>query len=82
MASYIPQTSIQDEVISFLLTSPNAQAILGFQASENAQQRLLYLLEANRDGTLTPSERAELEEASHMNHLMMLLKAKAAQMAK
>ncbi len=82
MTSYIPQTSIQDEVISFLLTAPNAQAILGFQASANAQHRLQYLLDANREGTLTPTERAELEEASNLNHLLMLLKAKAAQTVK
>jgi len=34
-------------------------------------------LDANRNGTLTDGERAELDEATHINHFMMLLKAKA-----
>ena len=42
-----------------------------------AQERLRYLLEANYQGTLSDEERAELDEASQMNHFIMLLKAKA-----
>jgi hypothetical protein len=48
-----------------------------FHASETAQERLRYLLETNREGLLSDEERAELDEASQMNHFMMLLKAKA-----
>lgn len=75
-----PQANIQDEVVSFLLTSPDAEAILKFQASEAAQLRLRYLLDVSRNGKIAPHEQAELEEASGLNHLIMLLKAKAAQM--
>jgi hypothetical protein len=37
-------------------------------------------LDANRQGTLTDQERAELDEASQMNHFIILLKAKAHKM--
>ena len=75
----IAAPSIQDEVLTFLLSSPTPQEIIAFHASDAAQERLRYLLEANRQGTLTDAERAELDEASQLNHFVMLLKAKAHQ---
>lgn len=77
MADYAPPTSIQEEVLTFLLSSPTPQHIIEFHASERAQERLRYLLEANRQGTLSSEERAELDEASQMNHFIVLLKARA-----
>lgn len=75
----IAAVGIQDEVLAFLLSSPTPQQIIEFQASEAAQERLRYLLEANRQGTITDVERAELDEASQLNHFFMRLKAKAHQ---
>lgn len=80
MAS-VTSTSIQEEVLTFLLSSPTPQQIIAFRASEAAQERLRDLLEANRQGTLSDAERAELDEASQMNHFVMRLKAKAHQAA-
>ena len=75
----VAATSIQDEVLTFLLSSPTSQQIIAFHASDAAQERLHVLLEGNREGTLTDAERAELDEASQLNHFMMRLKAKAHQ---
>lgn len=75
----VTASGIQDEVLTFLLSSPTPQQIIGFRASDAAQERLRYLLEANRQGTLTDAERAELDEASQLNHFVMLLKARAYQ---
>lgn len=75
------QTSIQEEVLTFLLASPSPQQIIAFHASTGAQERLRYLLDANRQGILTDEERAELDEASLMNHFVIRLKAKARQVA-
>jgi hypothetical protein len=77
MADYAPPTGIQEEVLAFLVTSPTPQQIVDFQASDAAQARLRYLLAGNRDGTLSPQERGELDEASQINHFVTLLKAKA-----
>ena len=79
MLDHAPPTSIQEEVLSFLLSTPTPQRIIDFHASEAAQERLRYLLDANRQGILIDEERAELDEASQMNHFIMLLKAKARQ---
>lgn len=77
--SGITTTSIQDEVLTFLLSSPTPQQIITFRASDAAQERLRVLLEANRQGTLTDMERAELDEASQYNHFVIQLKARAHQ---
>jgi hypothetical protein len=77
MSDYAPSANIQEEILAFLLSSPTPRQIVKFHASETAQERLRYLLETNREGLLSDEERAELDEASQMNHFMMLLKAKA-----
>jgi len=77
MTDFAPPTSIQDEVMEFLLSSPTPQQIIEFGASDIAQQRLRYLLDANRNDALIPEEIAELDEASHVNQFMMTLKAEA-----
>ena len=82
MTDYAPPASIQDEVLGFLLLSPTPQQIIAFHASDAAQQRLRYLLDANREGTLSDAERGELEEASQINHFVTRLKAKAHQTLK
>ncbi len=79
MAGIAAIGGIQEEVLTFLLSSPTPQQIIEFQASDAAQQRLRDLLEANRQGTLTDAERAELDEASQLNHFVIRLKAKAHQ---
>lgn len=77
MNDFAPSINIRDEVMAFLLTSPTPQQIIGFRACAVAQERLRYLLDANRNGTLTLEEDAELEDTSNVNHFMMGLKAKA-----
>ena len=69
--------TIQDEVVSFLLSAPSTQQIIEFKASAEAQERLRVLLDANRVGTLSTEERGELDEASQINHFVILLKARA-----
>jgi hypothetical protein len=77
MTENAPSANIQEEVMAFLLTSPTPQDIIDFHASDAAQSRLRYLLEVNREGTLSDAERTELDDASQINHFMILLKAKA-----
>ena len=77
MTELAPAVSIREEILTFLLSSPTPQQIVDFHASEAAQMRLRYLIDANRQGTLSAAERAELDEASAMNRFVTLLKAKA-----
>lgn len=77
MSDFAPSTTTMDEVLDFLLSQPTPEQIIAFHASEAAQLRLRYLLDANREGRLTEAEEAELDEASQLNHFITLLKAKA-----
>lgn len=79
MTDFAPPANIQDEVFGFLLLSPTPQQIIDFHASDAAQQRLRYLLDGNCAGILSDEERAELDEASQINHFIIRLKAKAHQ---
>ena len=72
-----PSITIQDEVLDFLMTSPTPEEIIAFRASDAAQERLRFLLDANRNETISDVEQAELEEASSINHFFALLKARA-----
>lgn len=66
-----------EEVLDFLLSAPSLAQVIALHSSESAQQRLRYLLEANRNGMLTAEERAELEISLNVEHLVRLLKIRA-----
>ncbi len=65
------------EVLDFLVNRPTPQDIATFKVSPVAQARLRALLEKNREGTLSKTEAAELDLHEQLEHLMILLKAKA-----
>ena len=65
------------EVLDFLLTRPTPHDILVFKVSDAAQARLRLLLDKNREETLSAQEEAELNIYEQLEHLMILLKAKA-----
>jgi hypothetical protein len=65
------------EVLDFLLNRPTPQDIVAFKVSPAAQERLGELLAKNRLGELSETEVAELDLYEQLEHLMILLKAKA-----
>ena len=71
----IPQAYL--EVLDFLMTRPTPQDIGAFKVSPAAQERLRLLLDKSREGTLTNSEVAELDVYEQLEHLMILMKARA-----
>jgi hypothetical protein len=70
-------TLAYEEVLEFLLNRPTPEAIVAFKVSSAAQARIRMLLENNREATLNAAETAELDLYEQLEHLMMLLKAKA-----
>jgi hypothetical protein len=65
------------EVLDFLVTSPGPREILAFKVSPATQARLGDLLEKNREEGLTELEQAELDAFEQIEHVMVLLKARA-----
>ncbi|HEY9652336.1 MAG TPA: hypothetical protein V6C95_16885 [Coleofasciculaceae cyanobacterium] len=69
--------SVYLEILDFLIKRPTPSEIAGFKVSTAAQERLRTLLDKNREATLTSSETAELDIYEQLNHLLILLKARA-----
>jgi len=65
------------EVLDFLLTRPTPQDIVAFKVSTAAQDRIRTLLDKNREEAVSDTEAAELDVYEQLEHLMILLKAKA-----
>lgn len=66
-----------DEMIDFLVSGPTPQQIIEHKASPAVQSRLEELLDKNREEGLTEAEAAEMSTFRQVNHLMILLKARA-----
>lgn len=73
----VQRLSVWDEVDEFLISTPTPEQILAFRPSESTQQRLSALLAANRNGEITPSEQAELNDHMALETFMRRLKVKA-----
>lgn len=69
--------SVYAEVLDFLLMRPTPQEIIDFKVSNESQKPLQILLAKNRETSLTPEEVAELDVFEQLEHLMILLKARA-----
>ena len=63
--------------VEYLLEKMTPEEILAYHASDKEQERAEELTEKNKDGTLTPEERAELQEMMNLEALVNLLKVRA-----
>ena len=77
--SFASQTTLFDEILDFLASTPTPEAIIEFRPSDELQSYASSLLNKNRDGELSIEERHELDEFQRMNHFMTMLKARAYQ---
>ncbi|PAX58304.1 hypothetical protein [Brunnivagina elsteri] len=69
--------AVYQEVLDFLIKRPTPEEIIAFKVSSQAQTRLSELLEKNRSTTLSSMELAELDIYEQLEHMMILLKARA-----
>jgi hypothetical protein len=73
----VVRASVYDEVLEFLTSAPTPEQIIAFRPSEAIQERVRYLLDMNRNGTLTAEEQVELDEFEQVEHFMRRLKIHA-----
>ena len=64
-------------ILSFLASGPNPQQLMEFRPAPEMQGRLDELLEKSRGDTLTDLEKQELEEYERIEHIVIMLKARA-----
>jgi hypothetical protein len=67
-------TKAYDEIVDLLALSPH---LLEFQPSEQSKARVWELVGQEKSGTLTPDEKAELDQYGQLEHLLRLAKARA-----
>ena len=65
------------ELIDFLSARPTAKQVLTHKSSLAVQERLEELLDKNREAGLTAAEEEEMDAYRLVNHVMILLKARA-----
>ena len=71
------RSALAQEIIEFLGRGPSALEIVSFRPSAESIERTADLLERNRESTLSPEERAEIEEICAWNRVFALIKAQA-----
>ena len=69
---------VYDELVEYLARIATPEQILAFKVSDTMQQRADELLDRNNEGELTSEEQAELQQMLHFDHMVSLLKARAA----
>ena len=72
-------TSAEQEIVDFIVSGTTPESIIRYRPSEEATLRLEDLIEREKEGALSPEERAELDHCMHLEHLMRMAKAKARQ---
>jgi hypothetical protein len=66
-----------EETVDFLASGPTPAQIIAFKVSPATQARLDELLDKNREEGLTDAESAELDAFAQVNHVILLIKARA-----
>ena len=65
------------EIARFLASGPTPEQIVAYHPSPEAAERAYALIAAERNGTITEDERAELDSCVSLEHMMRLVKVEA-----
>ena len=72
-----PAVQTASEIIEFLAQGPSPSEVMTYHVSDRAQERLSRLLAINEAGLASKEEQSELDEIEQIEHVTILLKAKA-----
>lgn len=75
MSATTPHRTLTVEVAEFLAHAPSSDEMARYHISDAAQERVRDLMDKNADGTLTPTETAELDEITVLDQLFTLIRA-------
>jgi hypothetical protein len=67
------------EIIDFIAAGTTPEAVAHFQPSCESQQRVMELVEREKESGLTPEEKTELDHFIELEHILRMAKAKARQ---
>lgn len=72
-------TRAYEEVIDFIAAGTTPNNVVRFRPSEEARERILYLVEREKSASLSSKEKSELDHYIQLEHIMRLAKARARQ---
>ena len=67
------------DIIDFIAAGTTPEAVADFRPSLEAQQRLAALIQIEKEGSLSPEEKAELDHFMDLEHILRMAKARARQ---
>jgi hypothetical protein len=70
-------TRVYEEIVEFIAAGPSPDGLVAFRPSADARARVAELLRAEKEGTLSAEDKAELDHDLQLEHLMRLVKAQA-----
>ncbi len=68
-----------EEVVNFIATQTTRGSLLSFQPSDQAKERVMELVQKEKNSSLATDEKSELDHYLQLEHLMRLAKARAKQ---
>jgi hypothetical protein len=74
-------TRVYEELVDFIAGGSTADDVAAWSPSSQACERVADLIAAEKAGTLSDSDRIELERYMELEHLMRLAKARARRQA-
>ncbi len=73
----IAQLQAYEEFVEFITSSPSLEQIANFRLSDEAENHISQLLDANQNRRLSQAEAAELDEYLRLEHIMRKAKIRA-----
>ena len=73
----ITQLKAYEEFVEFITSHPTIEDVTNFHLSDESQQAIRDLLDANRNGNLTAQEAAELDEYVRLEYIIQQAKVRA-----
>ena len=64
-------------ILDFLASRPSPEEIAAFGPTPETVERVRTLLEREKSGNIVPAEKAELDEYQHLEHLIIMIKARS-----
>jgi hypothetical protein len=68
---------VYEEVVDFIAAGTTSAAVAGYEASQEAKDRVADLIRREKTTGLTPDEASELDHFLKLEHVMRLAKARA-----
>ena len=68
-----------EEVVNFIATQTARNSLIAFHPSEQAKERVMELIQKEKESGLATDEKSELDHYMQLEHLMRLAKARAKQ---